>query len=162
MKILNRLFLTALAGMAMMSSASAGSPVARVLIRDANGQARVAYVRVADKRILYPRVIQQIAKPGGQTEYRPALSSNYRPKFQGGFAGHRPPYGYGYYPNHGNGNPPVAPYASYYRPISNSGVDGYLHDIALRNAQNQGGWQRPCPVPVPAPPARQIFRGKGK
>lgn len=151
----------------MISPAAAGSPVARVLIRDINGQARVAYVRVADNRILYPRVIQQIAKPGGQTEYRPALASNYRPKFQGGFAGHRPPYGYGYYPNRGNGNAVVAPYASYYRPISNSGVDGYLHDIALRNsAQNRGGWQRPRPVhapaPVPVPPVRQVFRGKGK
>jgi hypothetical protein len=84
MKTLLRLSLICLAGLAMISPASAGSPVKRTLVRDARGQVRVAYVRVADNRILFPRVVQKITDSRGCTQYRRAVCSSYRPSHLAG------------------------------------------------------------------------------
>ena len=121
-----RFTLLSLAGLALISPAQAGTPVKRMIVRDLRGQARVAYVRASDNRILYPRVIQQIARPGARVEYRPALSSAYRPTYYPGYAGSQ---GYGYYSLPGRRFYPVSNgYPSYYRPPGgNYGVDSILY-----------------------------------
>ena len=73
MKTLLRSSLAALAGLLMISPALANNGVVRCQVRDVNGRPRTVYVRATDNRILYPRVVQQIARPGGKTEYRPAI-----------------------------------------------------------------------------------------
>ena len=129
MKSLFRVGLAALTGLIMTSTASAGSPVVRAIVRDAQGRARVAYVRVTDNRILFPRVIQQIARPGGQVEYRPAISSAYRPDYYPGYGVYRPGYDYGGYSIPGRRYYPVGTgYPNYYRPGGNYGVDAILYN----------------------------------
>lgn len=126
MKISFPFCLCVLAGLAMISGAAADSAVVRTLIRDAHGKARVAFVRKADNRILYPRVVQQVQGARGRIEYRPALSSAYRPD---GYTGYLPGsgYGYGYYGVPGRRYFPVGTgYPSYYRPKGNYGVDAIL------------------------------------
>lgn len=111
----------------MISTATAGSPVVRAVVRDAQGKARVAYVRVSDKRILYPRVVQQIARPGGRVEYRPAVASAYRPDFSAGYGENR--FGYGAYGIPGRQFFPVGNgYRDGYRPLGNYGVDAILYN----------------------------------
>ena len=113
----------------MISTATAGSPVVRAVVRDAQGKARVAYVRVSDKRILYPRVVQQIARPDGRVEYRPAVSSAYRPDFYAGYGVYRPGYEYGGYGIPGRRFYPVGNgYSNGYRPLGNYGVDSILYN----------------------------------
>ena len=126
MKTNLRITLLSLAGLALISPAQAGTPVKRMIVRDIRGQARVAYVRASDNRILYPRVIQQIARAGARVEYRPALSSAYRPTYYPGYAGSQ---GYGYFSLPGRRFYPVSNgYPSYYRPPGgNYGVDSILY-----------------------------------
>lgn len=129
MKTLPRLGLAALAGLLIVSPAAAGSPVVRTVVRDVHGKARVAYVRVSDRRILYPRVVQQIVRPGGHMEYRPAISSAYRPDSYAGYGVFQPGYGYGAYGIPGRRFYPVGSgYANSYRPGGNYGVDAILYN----------------------------------
>lgn len=74
MKTLRGTGLATLAGLVMMSSAMGGSPVVRVMVRDADGQARAACGRTSDRRVLYPQVVPQIARPGQPVQYLPAHS----------------------------------------------------------------------------------------
>ncbi len=128
MKALFRMTLASLAGLLLISPAAADSRVVRCLVRDANGQARTAYVRMSDKRIMYPRVVQQIKRPGGRMEYRPALSSAYRPDFYAGYGVYRGD-GYGAYGIPGRRFYPVNPgYQGTYRPSGNYGVDAILYN----------------------------------
>lgn len=122
MKTFFRLSLIPLAGLLLASQAFAGSPVKRAVVRDANGNARIVYVRTSDNRIMYPQVIRKVAQPGGRVKYLPAVSSAYRP---GG-------YGYGsgigYYGVPGRRYYPTGTgYPSYYRPSGNYGVDSILY-----------------------------------
>ncbi len=131
MKTLFKPGLVALAGLMIISPVMAGSPVVRCLVRDANGKARTAYVRVSDRRILYPQVVQKIARPGKPVEYRPAISSAYRPDFYPGYGVYRPEhgYGYGYTGIPGRLYYPVGTgYPGYYRPTGNYGVDSILYN----------------------------------
>ena len=171
MKSLIRFALPAVAGLLFMSPAEAGSTVARAVVRDAYGRARVAYVRVSDNRILYPRVVQQIVRPGSQVEYRPALSSAYRPDFYAGYGVYRPDYGYGDYGLPGRRFYPVGTgYPSYYRPGGNYGVDAILYPGSRGKFGIPGyglrGGAFPRPVVRPQlqglPPARYSGNVKGR
>lgn len=170
MKTILQFSLAALAGMAMLSSATAGSPVRRCLVRDGNGMPRTVYVRVSDNRILYPRVMQQVGRTGGRMEYRPALSSAYRPPFDG-YGGYRPGYGYGqgYYGAPGRRYFPVSNgYPNYYYPRGNYGVDAILYH-GSRGAYGIPGYGLPggaFPRPVVRPQSSVIqiprFTGNAK
>ena len=128
MKNTSPLKLTALVWLVLTFPAAAGSPVIRTLVRDAYGRARIAYVRASDQRILYPRVMQQVERSGGHVEYRPALSSSYRPEFFPGYGVYRQNYGYESYGIPGRRFYPVGNgYPNYYRPIGNYGVDSILY-----------------------------------
>ena len=173
MKALNPLRMAALAGLMTISPAPAGSPVVRAMVRDANGKARVAYVRVSDNRILYPRVVQQIPRPGGRVEYRPAISSAYRPDVYAGYGVYRPDYGYGYgaYGIPGRRFYPVGTgYPNYYRPSGNYGVDAILYNgnrgkFGIPGYGLRGGaFPRPVVRPqLPGlPPARYSGNVKGR
>ena len=103
----------------LLTPTFAGPPVKRCIVRDGRGQARVAYVRVADNRVLYPRVIQQVATASGGFSYRAALASNFRPA---GYGVYRRGFG-NFYPANGSisrayGNP--ARYSS----TANNGYGG--------------------------------------
>ena len=133
MKTLFRSGLTTLSALLIISPAMAGSPVVRCLVRDANGNARTAYVRVSDRRILYPQVVQQITRKGRPVEYRPAISSAYRPGMYPGYGVYRPDQGPGY--SYGNAAipgrlfyPVGSGYPRYYRPLGNYGVDSILYN----------------------------------
>ena len=127
MKSFFRSVLVTLGSLLLTAPAWADSGVRRAVVRDAHGRARVAYVRVADNRILFPRVIQQIDRPEGRKEYRPALSSAYRPDLAG-YGVYRPDYGYGAYGIPGRRFYPVGTgYPNYYRPGGNYGVDAILY-----------------------------------
>lgn len=120
--------LMATACLLTVSQAMGGSPVVRTLVRDAHGKARVAFVRVSDKRVLYPQIVQQIARPGGRVEYRPAIASAYRPDFFAGYGVYRPGYDYGATGIPGRQFYPVGTgYPRYYRPGGNYGVDAILY-----------------------------------
>lgn len=128
MKTSLRFSLNLLAGLALISNAAADPAVMRAVVRDANGNARVAYVRKSDNRILYPQVVQQFHHGRGKVEYRPAISSAYRPD---GYAGYIPGFGYGqgYYGVPGRRYYPVGTgYPNYYRPKGNYGVDAILYN----------------------------------
>lgn len=131
MNSFRKLTLAAWAGtLALSSTAWAGSPIVRTVVRDAQGKARIAYVRVADRRIVFPQVVRQVTAEGGRTEYRPALSTAYRPGLGYGYG-----YGqgthrgsFGYYGVPGRRYFPVGTgYPSYYRPLGNYGVDSILY-----------------------------------
>lgn len=127
MKTLLRSSLAALAGLLMISPALANHGVVRCQVRDVNGRPRTVYVRASDNRILYPKVIQQIARPGGRMEYRPAISSAYRP--DSGYGVFRPGYGQGAYGLPGRRFYPVNNgYPNDYRPTGNYGVDSILYN----------------------------------
>lgn len=129
MKTFLRLTLAALAGSLGLSTAVAGSPVVRTVVRDAHGNARIAYVRVADRRIVYPQVVRKVSAGGGRTEYRPAISSAYRPGFGYGYGLGARGGSYGYYGVPGRRYFPVGTgYPSYYRPMGNYGVDSILYN----------------------------------
>ena len=154
MKSLIRLALPAVAGLLFMSPAEAGSTVARAVVRD-----------------LYPRVVQQIVRPGSQVEYRPALSSAYRPDFYAGYGVYRPDYGYGDYGLPGRRFYPVGTgYPNYYRPGGNYGVDAILYPGSRGKFGIPGyglrGGAFPRPVVRPQlqglPPARYSGNVKGR
>ena len=140
----------------MISPALANNGVVRCQVRDANGRPRTVYVRASDNRILYPRVVQQIARPGGKMEYRPAISSAYRP--DSGFVAFSPLPGRRFYPV-SNG------YPNYYRPTGNYGVDSILYNGNRGNFGIPGyglpGGAFPRPVVPPQSSVIQIPRFSG-
>ena len=158
-----------LAGCLMISSALAGAPVVRTLVRDVHGKARIVYVRVADKRILYPRVVQQIAMPGGSVEFRPAVSSAYRPDYFPGCGVYRPDFGYGIYAIPGRRYYPVGTgYPDYYRPTGNYGVDAILYrgdrgKFGIPGYGRPGGaFPRPLVRPQPSGLPQPRYSGNSK
>jgi hypothetical protein len=145
--------------------------VVRVMVRDANGQARAAYVRTSDRRVLYPQVVRQIATPGKPIQYLPAISSAYRPEFFPGFGVLRPDFGNAnvifpgrlFYPV-GNG------YPRSYRPTGNYGVDSILYNGNRGKfgipgyGMPYGAFPRPVVRPQTSglPPARYSGNAKGQ
>lgn len=178
MKFLLRFSCAALGGLLLASPAMADSRVVRCLVRDANGNARTAYVRVSDRRVLYPQVVRKVVKPGQPVEYRPAVSSAYRPGA----------YGYGYGARFGSGSryaasngyiygipgrrfyPVGTGYPNYYLNRGNYGVDSILYH-GNRGAFGIPGYGLPggaFPRPVVKPqlpglpPARYSGNVKGR
>ncbi len=138
----------------------------RTVVRDAHGKARVAYVRVSDKRILYPRVVQQVTRLGGKVELRSAVTSGYRPSGYAGYGVYRRDYGHGVYGVPGRQYYPVNPgYSGTYRPSGNYGVDAILYR-GNRSPHGSAGYGRvggaiPRPVVRPNLPGLPLPRYSG-
>lgn len=129
MKTLPGTGLATLAGLVMMSSAMAGSPVVRVMVGDADGQARAACGALPTGGSFILRWCRKSRGRANPSNTCRPIPSAYCPEFPPGFGVLRPDLGNGSVVLPGRLCDPVSNgYPRSYRPTGNYGVDSILYN----------------------------------